>query len=62
MSHAHSRIFKEDGGFFLEDLGSTNGTFLNGKEVTDEAMELLDGDKISVGQIEFMFLKPEEKA
>lgn len=61
MSHRHSRIFKEDGGFFLEDLGSTNGTFLNGNEVTEDAMELLDGDKISIGQIEFMFLKPEEK-
>ena len=61
MSHKHSRIFKEDGGFFIEDLGSTNGTFLNGKEVTDDALELLDGDKIGIGQIEFMFIRPEVK-
>ncbi|MDO5478040.1 MAG: FHA domain-containing protein [Clostridia bacterium] len=59
MSHRHSRIFKEDGGFFLEDLGSTNGTFLNGNEVTEDAMELLDGDKVCIGQVEFMFLRPE---
>ncbi|MBQ2941650.1 MAG: FHA domain-containing protein [Clostridia bacterium] len=60
MSHRHSRIFKEDGGFFLEDLGSTNGTFLNGNEVAEEATELLDGDKICIGQVEFMFLCPKE--
>ena len=59
MSHNHSRIFKEAGGFFLEDLGSTNGTLLNGNEVKDEAFELLDGDKICIGQVEFMFLRPE---
>ncbi len=62
MSHQHSRIFKDKDGFFIEDLGSTNGTFLNSKEVTDEAVELLDGDKICIGQVEFLFLKPEEKA
>ena len=61
LSHEHCRIFKEKGGFFIEDLDSTNGTFLNGKEVTDEAVELLDGDKICVGQVEFLFLRPEAK-
>ena len=58
MSHSHSRIFKEDDGFFIEDLESTNGTFLNGKEVKEDALELLDGDKICIGQVEFMFLRP----
>ncbi len=62
MSHSHSRIFKEDDGFFIEDLGSTNGTMLNGKAVKEEALELLDGDKICIGQVEFLFLRPEVKS
>ena len=33
--------------FYLEDLNSTNGTYLNGKPLGDSAVELLDGDKIS---------------
>ena len=61
LSHRHSRIFKDNDGFFIEDLDSTNGTFLNGREVTDEAVELLDGDRICVGQVEFVFMKPEAK-
>lgn len=61
LSHRHSRIFKDKDGFFIEDMDSTNGTFLNGREVEDEAVELLDGDRICVGQVEFVFMKPEAK-
>ncbi len=60
MSGVHCRIFKSDGSFFIEDNDSTNGTFLNGESVTDEAVELIDGDKISVGSLMFLFVKPEE--
>ena len=60
LSHNHARIFKEKDGFYLEDLDSTNGTFLNGKELSDEAVELLDGDRLCIGQVEFMFLRPKE--
>jgi pSer/pThr/pTyr-binding forkhead associated (FHA) protein len=34
---------------YLEDLGSTNGTFLNGKQVSDSA-RLKKGDQVQVGQ------------
>ena len=36
----------------LEDLGSTNGTFLNGNKVKKSA--LIHGDKIKVGRVEFL--------
>lgn len=58
LSTKHSRIFKSSGKFYLEDLGSTNGTFLNGEALSDTAVELLDGDKIAVGRINFLFVLP----
>lgn len=61
LSHQHSRIFCEKDVYYLEDLDSTNGTFLNGKALSDEAVELLDGDRIALGQAEFVFLRPEVK-
>jgi len=36
----------------VKDLGSTNGTFLNGKRVT--AAELREGDRLSVGRLELI--------
>jgi pSer/pThr/pTyr-binding forkhead associated (FHA) protein len=32
-SQLHARIFRRDGSIFIEDLGSTNGTYLNRKQV-----------------------------
>ena len=58
LSVKHCRIYKSDGSFFIEDLGSTNGTFLNGDELADEAVELIDGDKISIGRLNFIFVMP----
>ena len=60
MSTKNSRIFKSSGKFYLEDLESTNGTFLNGEALTDKAVELLDGDKITIGRVNFLFVMPEK--
>ena len=58
MSTKNSRIFKVSGKFYLEDLGSTNGTYLNGSPLSNSAVELLDGDKISIGRVNFLFVLP----
>ena len=58
LSTKNSRIFKSSGKFYLEDLDSTNGTFLNGESLSDTAVELLDGDKITVGRVNFLFVLP----
>ena len=58
LSTKNSRIFKSSGKFYLEDLDSTNGTFLNGEPLSDTAVELLDGDKIKVGRVNFLFVLP----
>ncbi len=58
LSAKNSRIFKHSGKFYIEDLDSTNGTYLNGEPLGDMAVELLDGDKISLGRSNFLFVLP----
>jgi len=56
VSREHARIFLSDEGPALEDLGSKNGTFHNGKPVTD-IIHLEDGDIIQIALAqEFIFL------
>jgi pSer/pThr/pTyr-binding forkhead associated (FHA) protein len=47
-SQLHARVFKRDGQVFVEDLGSTNGTFLNRKRVAGP-MPMSAGDRLQVG-------------
>ncbi len=61
LSQQHSRIFRVDDSFYLEDLDSTNGTFLNGEQLTGDATELYDGDKITFGKLHFIFVMPQTK-
>ena len=49
VSQLHARIFRRDGDFFVEDLGSTNGTYLNDKKVTT-AVPLRKGDRVKFGR------------
>jgi hypothetical protein len=52
VSRRHARITVRDGRYFLEDLGSTNGTFVNrGKRLLPGQLQpLQDGDEIIVGK------------
>lgn len=45
VSAHHAAIFKEGDHFLLEDLDSTNGTFLNGRRITDPVV-VSDGDEL----------------
>ncbi|HXJ23083.1 MAG TPA: GGDEF domain-containing protein [Polyangia bacterium] len=47
ISREHAKLSKVDGGIELTDMGSTNGTFCNGKKVDRE--KLAEGDKILLG-------------
>lgn len=47
-SRSHCRIFREGNYVAIEDLGSRNGTFLNGKPLTKKAI-LRVGDRIGIG-------------
>jgi len=48
-SSRHARIFQESGDWFLEDLGSTNGTFVGGQRVTS-ILPLAVGSTVQIGQ------------
>ncbi len=47
-SQLHARVFLREGQVFVEDLGSTNGTYLNRRKVTGP-MQLQRGDKLQIG-------------
>ncbi len=56
VSRIHARIIKREGRYFLEDLNSTNGTYLNGKELAyHEPMRLKKGDVICFASEEYVF-------
>jgi FHA domain len=53
-SSAHARIFQRDEFMYLEDMGSTNGTYLNGRQV--KAPERLKmADTIRIGDSEYRY-------
>jgi len=58
VSREHARIRREGRRLFLEDLGSTNGTFLNGERLQSPA-DLRDGDEIAIGEVTFTFHDPD---
>jgi len=58
VSREHAHIRREGRRTFLDDQGSTNGTFLNGERILGGA-QLRDGDQISIGDIVFVFRDPD---
>jgi pSer/pThr/pTyr-binding forkhead associated (FHA) protein len=64
VSRQHARITRTPGGYVLEDLGSTNGTFVNGERLTTPRV-LNPGDLIALGEtvsITFDAVAPEAAA
>lgn len=56
VSRMHARIFEEDGSLYVTDLGSTNGTYLNGISINqEEKLQLETGDELRVGKVEFLY-------
>ena len=50
VSQLHARVFRgDDGRFFVEDLGSTNGTLLNQRKVSGP-VPMKPGDRLQVGR------------
>lgn len=56
VSRQHSSVTRLAEGYLLKDLGSSNGTYVNGHRVQEALLK--DGDRISIGDCEFWFEAP----
>jgi pSer/pThr/pTyr-binding forkhead associated (FHA) protein len=53
-SNLHAKIYQLEGRFYIEDLGSTNGTYVNGRRI-NYPTELRGGDNIKIGRTAMEF-------
>lgn len=58
ISRRHAKIEKRDDGFYIKDIGSKNGIYLNNKPVSEARLQ--DGDRIGLGTIVLAFRNPKE--
>ncbi|MDY7230867.1 FHA domain-containing protein [Hyalangium rubrum] len=63
LSRKHAELERNPrGNIFLRDLGSSNGTLLNGERIGQEPVELAAGDIIQFGMVEVVFESGEEQS
>ena len=55
VSRTHAVLVQRDGGYFIEDQGSLNGTFLNRRRI--ESGRLENGDELQIGKYKLSFLE-----
>lgn len=56
VSRRHARIFRDGSDYYIEDLGSANGTTVNDSGIHQNSpVKLRAGDRIRVGEVEFSF-------
>jgi FHA domain len=56
VSRRHAEIVMAADGYLVKDLGSPNGTFVNGERITEHRLK--EGDKVSLGGKVFVFKEP----
>jgi hypothetical protein len=62
ISRYHAKIEKVNGIYYISDLNSTNGTFVNGRRLkAEEPNVLIAGDKVAFANICFIFACPNQK-
>jgi hypothetical protein len=49
VSQVHARVYDRDGDLWIEDVGSTNGTYVNGERIT-KTVKLHKGDRVQIGE------------
>jgi pSer/pThr/pTyr-binding forkhead associated (FHA) protein len=57
VSRKHAEFRREDGRFFVHDVGSLNGTYVN--QVRVEGTQLASGDELQIGKFKLMFYQGE---
>ncbi len=59
VSRHHARVLRDEGGFWVEDLNSLNGTYVNRKRI--EQQRLFDGDELQIGKFKLVFVERGEE-
>lgn len=59
VSMVHARLLQKEDEWWVLNLLSTNGTYVNDRKVTDSRLH--DGDRIHFGDAEFIFQNPEPR-
>jgi len=62
VSNTHAIVIAREGGYSIVDLGSRNGTFVNGERLGSKARTLRHGEKIQLGKTVLTFRNPGETA
>jgi pSer/pThr/pTyr-binding forkhead associated (FHA) protein len=55
VSRKHAQVLKREKRYFLQDLGSLNGTYLNGELVSEKPLN--DGDEVQIGKYRMHFFQ-----
>lgn len=55
VSRKHAQVLKREKRYFLQDLGSLNGTYLNGELVSEKPLN--DGDELQIGKYRMHFFQ-----
>jgi pSer/pThr/pTyr-binding forkhead associated (FHA) protein len=55
VSRKHAQVLKREKSYLLQDLGSLNGTYLNGELVSEKPLN--DGDELQIGKYRMHFFK-----
>ena len=58
ISKKHAAINMDSNSFYIKDLGSTNGTLVNGTRLDKKSLKIHDQDVLSFARYEFTFLFP----
>lgn len=56
ISSEHIQLILQENGFCLKDLGSKNGTFVNGEPVAGQQVLLKNGDRVHIGQLDLLYV------
>jgi len=55
ISRKHCRLVRHGNEYFLQDMDSSNGTYVNGSRIYREEKAIYDGDLIRMGRVELKF-------